>query len=493
MPSPTRRQFLVGLGAAGGTGAVFGALRVLDQDDPPPVDVQPPAESDFHLQGRVNDVSVVVLGAGIAGLASAYELGKAGYTVTVLEARDRVGGRNHTVREPFGDGRWFNAGPARIATHHTTLRYCHELGVAVEPFVNRNVDAFVSRGGEVRRWREVEAVVDGAVDEVVVKALDARSLDTGLTADEVDALRGYVQSIGTVVYSAGPGAGDDAGTPVRPDPLAVALGFGPGERIAFEREWHQAGVMFHPVIGMDAIPMALADALVGDVRLQREVRSIRSTDDGVTVVVHDLDAGEDEEVTADFGICTLPPWIAAGLDASWGSPVTAALGEAFPFPTGKVGLEYERRFWEEDDLVFGGITSTDWDGRELWYPSTGYLGAGGVLMAAYPFFDQAERLGAMSHEQRVAAAVEAGTVVHGRAFGDVAGSFSVDWTTEPYTEGGWAEWASRSEGYATLLEPAGRWRFAGDWLSHTPGWQHGAFESARLVVGDLHQEALAAG
>jgi monoamine oxidase len=251
--------------------------------------------------------------------------------------------------------------------------------------------------------------------------------------------------------------------------------------------------MFHPVGGMDALPLALADALQGEVRLRREVRSITVAEDGVTVVVYDLEGDADEEVTADFGICTLPPWIAAGLDSSWGSGVTEALREAFAFPTGKVGLEYERRFWEEDDRVFGGITSTDWDGRELWYPSTGYLGGGGVLMAAYPSFDQAERLGAMSHDERVAAAVEAGEVVHGRAFRDVAGSFSVDWTTEPYSEGGWAEWADHGRGYATLLEPAGRWRFAGDWLSYAPGWQHGALESARLAVAGLHQEALERG
>ncbi|MET0159318.1 MAG: NAD(P)-binding protein, partial [Acidimicrobiales bacterium] len=84
MASLTRRRFLVGLGAAGGTGAVFGALRVLDQDDPEAADFAPPTASDFHLQGRVNDASVVVLGAGVAGLAAAYELEKAGYTVTVL-------------------------------------------------------------------------------------------------------------------------------------------------------------------------------------------------------------------------------------------------------------------------------------------------------------------------------------------------------------------------------------------------------------------------
>jgi monoamine oxidase len=496
MASLTRRRFLVGLGAAGGTGAVFGALWAIDRGDPPPDSFQPPAAGDFHLQGRVNDTSVVILGAGVAGLACAYELEKAGYTVTVLEARDRVGGRNHTVREPFSRDRWLNAGPARIASHHTTLAYCRELGVTVEPLINRNIDAFVERGGEVRRRRSVQGVVDGAVTELLVKAIDERALDSELTRAELDALRTHLETVGAVVGAGGftepPGAGEQAGEVVRPDELAVALGLGLDQRIAFDADWHQAGVMFHPVGGMDAIPTALADALQGDVRLGREVRSLTDGPDGVTVVVRDLETDADEELQADFGISTLPPWLAAGLDTGWDTDVVTALQEAFAFPTGKTGLEYDRRFWELDDGVFGGITSTDSDCREIWYPSTGYLGEGGVLLGAYPFVDQAERLGALTHEGRVAAAVEAGEVVHGRAFRDVAGSFSVDWTTEPYSEGGWAEWADRSRGYARLLEPAGRWRFAGDWLSYTPGWQHGALESARLTVTGLHEAALAA-
>jgi monoamine oxidase len=74
----------------------------------------------------------------------------------VLEARDRPGGRCWTVRggtretdldgvpqtAQFADGHYMNAGPARIPQHHTTLDYCRELGVAIEPFANANADAY---------------------------------------------------------------------------------------------------------------------------------------------------------------------------------------------------------------------------------------------------------------------------------------------------------------------------------------------------------------
>src|SRR5262249_3707058 len=74
--------------------------------------------------GARHGAKVVVLGAGVAGLSAAYELGKAGYACTVLEARDRVGGRNWTVRRgtkvemtdgsrqvcEFEEGLYWNAG-----------------------------------------------------------------------------------------------------------------------------------------------------------------------------------------------------------------------------------------------------------------------------------------------------------------------------------------------------------------------------------------------
>jgi monoamine oxidase len=141
----TRRRFLQVLGTVGGAGAVLATMEALNlvpsaRDHTTPF--QPPRASDFALQGRVNNTTVLVLGAGIAGLCVAYELEKAGYRCEILEARDRPGGRCWTVRggtretdldgvaqtAQFADGQYMNAGPARIPQHHTTLDYCRELG-----------------------------------------------------------------------------------------------------------------------------------------------------------------------------------------------------------------------------------------------------------------------------------------------------------------------------------------------------------------------------
>ena len=112
-PRISRRRFLQAVGAAGGAAAVLGSMEALRLVAPAGEHTQPfrpPRKSDFTLQGRANGTRVLILGAGIAGLATAYELEKAGYACEILEARERPGGRNWTVRggttetEIDGDG-----------------------------------------------------------------------------------------------------------------------------------------------------------------------------------------------------------------------------------------------------------------------------------------------------------------------------------------------------------------------------------------------------
>src|SRR3712207_6369643 len=78
---------------------------------------------------------VIVLGAGLAGLSAALELGNSGYDVTVLEARARPGGRVYTLREPFSDGLYAETGASRIQdSHEFTLRYVKQFNLALDPF-----------------------------------------------------------------------------------------------------------------------------------------------------------------------------------------------------------------------------------------------------------------------------------------------------------------------------------------------------------------------
>jgi monoamine oxidase len=120
------------------------------------------AESGYKgpvkLGGDVKGASVLILGAGLAGMTAALELRKAGYKVQVLEFNSRPGGRNWTLRGgdsftelggftqtcEFEQGLYFNPGPWRIPYHHRALLdYCKRLGVALEPFVQLNHNALL--------------------------------------------------------------------------------------------------------------------------------------------------------------------------------------------------------------------------------------------------------------------------------------------------------------------------------------------------------------
>ncbi|HEV2865198.1 MAG TPA: FAD-dependent oxidoreductase, partial [Allosphingosinicella sp.] len=134
----TRRGFLERLGAAGGYSAVYLGMEAMGLLNAPPASAEAFALPPASGRGR----KVVILGAGIAGLVSAYELRRAGWDVTVLEARDRIGGRVWTVRGgdrvvqngrpdqicEFSEGQYLNAGAARIPTaHHNILGYARTL------------------------------------------------------------------------------------------------------------------------------------------------------------------------------------------------------------------------------------------------------------------------------------------------------------------------------------------------------------------------------
>lgn len=95
---------------------------------------------------------VVVIGAGLSGLVAAYELAAAGHEVTIFEARDRPGGRVLTIRDPFADGHFAEAGAARIPPGHDLVHhYARRLGIEMTPFLPGEGDFLTHFAGERRK------------------------------------------------------------------------------------------------------------------------------------------------------------------------------------------------------------------------------------------------------------------------------------------------------------------------------------------------------
>ncbi len=206
----TRRRFLKRVAAAGGVSLAYEAMTGLGL-------LAAPSQTPFNLSGRVAGVRVVILGAGLAGMTVAYELGKLGFDCRVLEARPRPGGRVLTVRRgttseedgprqtaAFDQEQYFNAGPMRISHHHhTTLSYCRELQVATEVFVPDCESAYLAQtrgalAGRRVRLREARADFDGHIAELLSKALSQAQLDQPLTPNDRDRLMAYLRELGAL-------------------------------------------------------------------------------------------------------------------------------------------------------------------------------------------------------------------------------------------------------------------------------------------------------
>ena len=303
----TRRTFLERLGGAAGAGLTYQAMSALGLLAVPAGDA-----AAFSLRGQVAGTRVVVMGGGLAGMATAYELGKLGYDVTVLEARTRAGGRCHTIRRgtkseeegstqvcSFDEGLYYNPGPMRIPHHHTaTLGYCRELGVPVEVFVNDNESAYLYQTGTTAlngkrlRGREVRADLSGYTAELLAKAVSSTALDQELTDIDREALIEYLGRTGGLErskykgtarrgYATPPGAATVAGTPSPPMSLDDLLDSRTG--LYLQTEYLQQAPMFQVVGGNDRLAAGFAAKLQQKIVYGAAVSEIRQTGGGVEV------------------------------------------------------------------------------------------------------------------------------------------------------------------------------------------------------------------
>src|SRR6266852_2515098 len=118
------------------------------------------ASTLIDLRGPVAPKRVLILGAGLAGMVAGYELSQLGHNVAILEARMRPGGRVHTLREPFSDGLYAEAGAARIPDNHDlTLKYVKLFDLPLEPMYPSQLSAL-----RVDQGSKQEVSIDGFTD-----------------------------------------------------------------------------------------------------------------------------------------------------------------------------------------------------------------------------------------------------------------------------------------------------------------------------------------
>lgn len=521
----SRRDLLSLIGTVAGSAAMYQAMSSLGFA----------AESDYggpiELDGDVRGASVLVLGAGLAGMTAALELRKAGYKVQVLEYNRRAGGRNWTLRGgdsftelggftqscEFEPGLYLNPGPWRIPYHHrAVLDYCKRLNVALEPFVELNHNAFVHAsgafGGKPQRIRAIKADFQGHVAELLAKTTAQDRLDEAVTAEDKEMLLQALKSWGALDdnyayaanltsaefrgYAKDPGGGLGA-APLAGEPIALS-------DILQSRLWRALQnadaylfqtTMFQPVGGMDMIGKAFAREVGDLIRYEAKVTRIAQDDGGVAVTYVDAKAPAEPQVAkADWCVCTIPLSVLSQIPIDVQPRMKAAI-DAVPYASAvKIGLQFKRRFWEEDEAIYGGISYTDLPIRQIGYPNTGFnRGGRGVLLGGYIFEGaNAYEFAAMPPAQRVAHAVALGARIHRQYPAEFENGIAVAWQRVPFTlgcAGYWTEQA-RAAHYDDLCQIDGRIVLAGEHASYLPAWQEGAILSSLNAITRLHHRVV---
>ncbi len=151
-----------------------------------------------------------------------------------------------------------------------------------------------------------------------------------------------------------------------------------------------------------------------------------------------------------------------------------------------MGLQFKRRFWEEDELIFGGASKTDMDIAQIIYPSSGYLTKKGVVVGYYLQGQSGRPIGDKTPEERLAIALDQGSKIHPQYRAEFDQAFSVAWHRVKWSYGSWSNLAAQNR--RILGEPEGRLYLAGDHMNMN-AWMQGAFESARQVATQIHARA----
>jgi monoamine oxidase len=517
----SRREFIGRIARAGGYGAAFMTMHSLGLLGM----VESEPRKDFPLppsSGR--GTKVVILGAGIAGLVSAYEMRRAGFDCTVLEARERPGGRNWTLRRgsklvfndgmsqecTFDEGNYFNCGPARLPSiHKTMLGYCSELGVELEVEVNTSRSTLLQSdnvfGG--KPIRQAQAINDtrGHVAELLAKCVQRGALDQAFTQDDhavvMDFLRAY-GALGKDYQYLGssrsgdrqlPGAGDQVEIPRAPLSFSDLLSSKFYRSMLFEEVLDMQATMFQPVGGMDRIPYAFARSLDTVVRYNSPITEIRKTTNGVRVVYRNGESGPIDSVEAAYCICTLPLSILKTIPTDFAPRVKSAMEQVIYDSAYKVAWE-SRRFWEQDgDEIYGGISFlTTGLINNVWYPSAKLMSKRGVLISGYAM-ENWDAFGKLpTYEAKLAASRAAVEKLHPGKSKELEKPMYISWGKVPYNLGSWvsrgpdyppsSEASYYSGPYREFIVPDDRIYFAGDHCSHIIGWQEGAALAAQRAI-----------
>ncbi|MFK7784209.1 MAG: flavin monoamine oxidase family protein [Crocinitomicaceae bacterium] len=575
-----------------------------------------------QLEGK----DVVVIGSGVGGLTTAYEIlaQNSGANVTVLEALNRTGGRCLSLRtgdtltedtnsnlfdstpgetqvvrfkRPVGDAEpYLNAGPGRIpSSHKRLLHYLKKFSVEVEIYVMNSESNLVQKkesfGGEPMVYRRLDHNTRGWLAQMVYQSaeellkkpeMNINQDDLGTRVIELQSLMtsfGELDGEGMYDVTAGtPGFENGrtrAGYSVLPGVAAGIVAdvlsfdnlldskFWEGTKFYQPVDFLWQPTLFQPVGGMDQVQHAFAQqvaSLGGNIHLNSPVKRIDWDKANKKFIISVGQVGTEDllEYKADYCVCNLAmpflqnilsdellnngfehrfkealeavyvaqfnPTSAPGYEAPEVEDGKEAYIPKFLADTTKVGWQANRELWqgspiqpesmqiEESEIgvvpIFGGISWTNNEIQQIWYPSTAYQDKKGVLTGAYNFGGIAQKWGTWSVDDRLKLARENASKFNEKFAAGLEDGLAIAWQNMPHIKGGWAYWQAVGDApYATKqfnaiaqgtgIRDASSGQYSdacffivGDQISSLPGWQEGAIASAINAVTRMAQPGL---
>ncbi len=462
--------------------------------------------------------TVAVIGAGVSGLLAARLLAEAGHKVAIYEANTAIGGRVKTIRAPFEHGQSGEAGAMRMPTSYQLLLHLiKEHGLKMHEFINHDTKGnnfIVVNGVKVRtkqyqddpdilNWPMDDSEKGKTADRLWQEAI--RSLIDTVNKDGIDGWIEVVKKYGhysvyeflkqEAKYSAG-----------AIEFIEVLMNLESRSSLSLiqqvvEEIDHKSGTKYFGITGgMDLLPRSMAEKLtklgvpihlnhrltsiereVGGVKLRfagTEQRSLQQRAGGGVWAVPNPDP-----VEADAVILTIPFPAMRFIDVQppFSHEKRKAIRELNYDGATKVFLQFDNRFWETEDDIFGGQTITDLANRYIYYPSTDFGGKdGGVMISSYTWAREARGWDSLTDELRVQNSLDVVAQIHGEHIRDhfVVGT-SQSWLVDVFSFGEAAMFDPGQiqglKGY--ISEPEGNVYFAGDATSLKIAWIEGAIES----------------
>jgi monoamine oxidase len=440
----------------------------------------------------------LVLGAGLAGLAAAYELQKAGYAVTVLEARSRPGGRVLTYRDPFADGLYAEMGAEYVdATDEYDHRYCKELGLKV--MTAKLYDAIFVRGQKLRMApfkQDKEKLPFAGTEGGQLFGQEARYLQRLLKMiPDPESLPPEIlklDNLSVVELLLQEGAPEDivalytytqaTESTARPHEMS-ALAMVRSHRRSFSEDTDEGRILG----GNDQLPKALARALSGQILYDRPVRRIAHDREGAEVWFEE--GGAIRSLRTPRLVIAIPFKVLRDLEITPAFSIakmkciqTLAYGQVM-----KIAMQYARRFWDEPGSL-GQRVFTDTMLRRVYHFSIDQPGPRGILMSFTSGAD-AEKIGRMPDAERQRVALEETTRVWPEAPRHWEGAAVKYWNEDPWIRGSYSfNGVGQARDFLEIARaPEGRVHFAGEHTSVHRASMNGALESGVRAADEIRK------